>query len=306
VRLGPTPPEHVVAVLAALPRVWPSARIVAQPGSRWLVRTLSHVAALALGVALARGLWRAPTPHAPEPVEFVREVRVEVPVEVLVEVPVEVAVLKEIRVEVPVEVVRVVEVEREVPGPVRIEYVERVVTHPLQLDADRALALFEGAGRALLALSARASRDGLAPRPPHDTDRSRLAQSDRVVSPSAAADGGGQPGLEAVVIARDGSRITVRTRGPVADVVPALIATLDDPDAAVASAAEAHLEALRRRLSTDGGAVQVTNARPVRRFDRAPGATFGQPFDPTEDRRSRWRDWWVHSPAFAAPTAGDF
>jgi hypothetical protein len=63
-------------------------------------------------------------------------------------------------------------------------------------------------------------------------------------------------------IVRGGDRLRIQTRGALAEIVPALIETLDDSDGSVARAAEQHLEALRAELAGEASFSRHGNRRP--------------------------------------------
>ena len=213
---------------------------------------LSHAAAVLIGCTLMFGgramFSRGGAQPAPE--------RIEVPVEVIreVEVPVEVIV------EVPKEVIR--EVIREVPVEVEVE---RLVPHPLQrrLDAgygvaanvtDIALLSARGLGGALEAASAQQAMriaelgDEEARRPDVSSEQ-RPSRSDAIDGPRRSAP---RRPAAALVVLRDGERLSLKTRGTRAQVVPALIDALDDSDPALAAAAHGQLMGIRARMVASG------------------------------------------------------
>ncbi len=295
-------------------------------GTPWPM-VLSHAAAVLVGCTLMFGGRAAffgggpaPTPLPPErievPVEVIREVKVEVPVEVIVEVPKEV--IREVRVEVPVEV----------PVEVAIETViERRVPHPLQrrLDAGYGVAsnisevalltarglggAFEMASRQEAVHIANAS-DGV---PGEATSARQAAESEgarrRSRRDALSGDSRGSR-TSALVIQRDGERLSLRTRGPREVVVPALIDALEGSDPALADAALGQLMSIRGRMVESGldtGAFPETSARTSMSFDepidqaggirgllrqsRARGREVTD-LSPEPASADAWRRWW--------------
>lgn len=286
------------------------APLAAAPNRRWrkvAALVLTHAAAVLLGwwgyrALRADGAERdslaqlAPPP--PVYVEVPVEKIVEKVVERVVEKPVEVLVEK--RVEVPVEVIREVVVER-------VEYVDRPVPHPLQRDLDRQQALQADLASVLhdsLRIARLASER-------QDAARSRTnepapvanARPDlgEVHSPAHAA---------SMVVVREDGLVRIKTRGAPAEVIPALIAAVDGPDAEVSAAARAHLRSLQAALARDG----IGDARPPDALEsdsRASTTTSASWWDNLRSgsraavaqpatNRERWQAWWnEHAVALA-------
>lgn len=284
------------------------APLAAAPNRRWrrvAALVLSHAAALLLGwwgyLALnPRGAsdnalaQLAPPVYVEVPVEKI----VEKVVERVVEKPVEVLVEK--RVEVPVEVIREVVVER-------VEYVDRPVPHPLQRDLDREQALHANLARVL-----------------HDSVRiARIASERRDAAPTRSNEqqpvASARPNLGAVhaeshaasmVVVREDGLVRIRTRGAPAEVIPALIAAVDGPDAEVSAAARSHLRSIQALLAQEG----IGSARPPdgpesdSRTSTTTSASWwdnlrsGSPAaaDQPATNRARWQAWWnKHAVALA-------
>ena len=281
---------------------------------RW-VTWASHAAAILLGVLLARSwggslfsgdsdAWRMVSVDSGEPA--LREVRVEVPVETIVERLVEVKVPVEVAVEVPVEVMVEVPVEVE-----RIIYRDRPVPHPLQARWDTQLAVANTMGKAgLLALQ------GL------DRTLSRMAnhasgpELDFPVEPAviAAAEprkrgrariAAAESSQAHVEVRRRSGRVTLVTRGALADVVPVLIDTLEAGDDDVRTAAFDRPQSIRADFGEEGLALSAPSkdrARPggirgllYHKNERAPAPA---PEDP-----ALWRDWWNRQKAASGVTS---
>jgi hypothetical protein len=288
------------------------APLAAAPNRRWrrvAALVLSHAAALLLGwwgyLALnSRGAsdnalaQLAPPVYVEVPVEKI----VEKLVERVVEKPVEVLVEK--RVEVPVEVIR--EVVKEVVVE-RVEYVDRPVPHPLQRDLDREQALHANLARVLhdsvriarLASERQdAARTGSSEQPPVASARPDLGE---VHSPAHAA---------SMVVVREDGLVRIRTRGAPAEVIPALIAAVDGPDAEVSAAARSHLRSIQALLAQEG----IGSARPPEAPEsdsRANSTTSQSWWDNLRSgsraaaaqpatNRARWQAWWnEHAVALA-------
>jgi hypothetical protein len=248
-------------------------------------RVASHLVAAGIGGLV---IWfLLPREIVREPVleEVLVERVVEVPVETRVEVPVEVPV--EVRIEVPVE--RLVEV------PVPVERV-REVAHPLQVDADRWLAWNE----TLTRLVARAE------------EQARLAAQEespaRTENPAALAEASSEreQARAPVRVVRSGERVSLRTRGPQSEVVPALIAMLRDDDPRLRRVVEERLENIRGVPGVPGAPQEAPEVRrsavgldDLRELIHGSSVTESEP-DP--DRNVLlWRTWWEQqSSALAA------
>lgn len=309
--VAPTPAADVAAVMAAVDAEAHSrvrsgergergdrrARSASGPSrSRMLVAALGGAAAMGL-LTLAFGAWRPVetsnlqlTDGSGAPDLKPRTVEVWVPRDRIVEVPVvqrvEVPVVEErvVRVAVPVVEERVVEV----PVPVIEERVVQV-ENPLQLELERAAAFGQVALGALAVARARLDeREAEAPHAPRpdsgpepSRDEVRVASAERRDAP--------------VRLRREDGFLSLTTRGSTDEIVPALIAMLQDPDPAVVATVEGKLFELRRRL--DGPAA----AEPVRGTPGGVGTQLksvfrGGPFaivsEPELSPAERWQAWW--------------
>ena len=277
--IAATPPEHVSGVLAAL-----GAELSAErPAPRRVAGLLSHAAALLVGLGLAFGLRgcasRIPPEGGsvePQVVEVVREIPVEIPVEVVREVPVE-----------------------------RVEYVDRPVPSPLQLDAEQGARLLTAFAEALSELARvagaeSARRNAAADRSVQELAQAQSPDAGSIESPSTVL--GEDAPSRSLRIQRSGGSVLIRTRGAMADVVPALIDTLGDPDVAVARAAELHLAALRAEF---GGTPDVASPAGQATQESRHGGFRGllasartEPQDePAVDSHARWTRWWLEQSA---------
>lgn len=327
--------EVEATVAAAFPEIAPAApgpargpvhQITSGRGAPWPL-VLSHAAAVLLGCTLMFGGRAAlfgsgtgPKPLPPErievPVEVIREV--EVPVEVLVEVVVEVPreVIREIRVEVPVQV----EVER---------VVVKRVPHPLQMRLDAGYRIAANVTE-VAALSARGLSGALEAAAASEAmhladagdiaterpDTGALPATIRAQSRGAVRAPGRVRSGGALVVQRDGDRLSLRTRGPREVVVPALIDALDSSDETLAAAALGQLMSLRDRMveagleddsfptgSTRGVAAleqpidRAGGLRGLLRQSRDRDLEFG---DASLESTSAdaWRAWWQTASAF--------
>lgn len=270
--------------------------VLAGPGStrrRRVALAVTHAAALVVGLGLA---WSLGARAEAEPVE--RVVRVEVPVdrEVRVEVPVEVVkeVTREVLVEVPVEVIveKPVEVEVDVPVP-----------HPFQARWDGALAMAQGVASLAAhgadafgaAMERRADRIAAA----EAAEFERAVASAPVVAQAEPAPVEAQRTRTGLVVRREGGRVSLRTRGTLDEVVPALIDALENEDVAVAAAALDRLEDLRDELGGDGPAAMTSFAAEERPVDDAGGirgllraSRERRSDEPAPDAAEAWRAWW--------------
>jgi hypothetical protein len=289
--------EQVTAAVFAA-----QAPLAAAPNRRWrkvAALVLTHAAALLLGwwgyrALRADGAERDSlaqlTPPPPVYVEVPVEKIVERIVERVVEKPVEVLVEK--RVEVPVEVIREVVVER-------VEYVDRPVPHPLQPDLDRQQALLADLARVLheSLQIARIAGEQQRAAPSLSSEQAPVA--------SAGADLGELPSQShaaSMVVVREDGLVRIRTRGAPAEVIPALIAAVDDPDAEVAAAARSHLRSIQALLAQEGiGAVRPPDAlasasgvgaEPAASWwDNLRSGSRSAPVPPATNRE-RWQAWW--------------
>lgn len=190
-----------------------------QVPSRPTRTVLTHLVAASVGALLVWFFW----PQDVRIEERIVENRVEIPVEVPVERIVHVEVPVEVRVEVPIEVERLV-----------------VVANPLQVRADRFMAfgdaLIELADLAREAESVRRAELPLAQLAPSESagESLRIAERSRKRVPAR--------------LVRSGDRLTLKTHGSTAEVVPALIAMLHDDDARTRRVVEARLESYRSEL----------------------------------------------------------
>ncbi len=261
--LGVPPLEagYVDAVVGAALSAAPAATSTSTRSWR---RVASHAAAVLLGAALFGAYARDAVPAEPEIREVVRtEVR-----EVLVPGPIpEPEVVVEWR-------------ERTV---VEVEYVDREVLREVEVERpvevfvrDRS---FEGTlatvGASLAAWGDAVSNLEREPAPieapPEDDEWVRqLTRNDTPPPLPARSD----PTRDAtLVVRRDEGRISLRTRGTLEEIVPALIARLEDEDPAVQQAVESRLLEIQAQLGgTDATAV---------------AATAGDGFGPIG-----WRRWW--------------
>jgi len=277
------------------------APLAAAPNRRWrrvAALVLSHAAALLLGwwgylVLNSRGASdHALAQLAPPPVyvEVPVEKIVEKVVERVVEKPVEVLVEK--HVEFPVEVVREVVVER-------VKYVDRPVPHPLQRDLDREQALHADLARVLhdsLRIARLASER---------QDAAQTGSSEQAPVASAGPDLGeahSPAHAASMVVVREDGLVRIRTRGAPAEVIPALIAAVDGPDAEVSAAARAHLRSLQAALAREG----IGDARPPDVLTSESGVSAEQSASWWDNLRSgsrpaaaqpatnreRWQAWW--------------
>lgn len=289
------------------------APLAAAPNRRWrrvAALVLSHAAALLLGwwgyLALnPRGASdNALAQLAPPPVyvEVPVEKIVEKVVERVVEKPVEVLVEK--RVEVPVEVIR--EVVKEVVVE-RVEYVDRPVPHPLQRDLDREQALQANLAR-VLHDSVRIARIAS-----ERQDAARTGSSEQPPVASARPNLGAvhaEPHAASMVVFREDGLVRIRTRGAPAEVIPALIAAVDGPDAEVSAAARSHLRSIQALLAQEG----IGSARPpdgpesdsrtstrtsASWWDNLRSGSRAAAAQPATNR-ARWQAWWnEHAVALA-------
>lgn len=290
------------------------APLAAAPNRRWrkvAALVLTHAAAVLLGWWGYRALRTdgaerdslaqlAPPPpvYVEVPAEKIVEKIVEKVVERVVEKPVEVLVEK--RVEVPVEVIREVVVER-------VEYIDRPVPHPLQRDLDRQQAL-QADLASVLHESLRIARIASERQ---DAARSRNNEPAPVASARPDLGEVHSPAHAAsMVVVREDGLVRIKTRGAPAEVIPALIAAVDDPDAEVSAAARAHLRSLQALLARDG----IGDARPPDALEsdaRASSTTSASWWDNLRSgsraavaqpatNRERWQAWWnEHAVALA-------
>ncbi len=317
------PPEYAAQVSAAVFAAHSPS--TAAPARRWrrvAALVSSHAAALLLG---GWGYWALQSrgshdhslaelaPPSQQRVDYPAEHPVAKPVakpvesviervvERVVEAPVEVLVEK--RVEVPIEIVREVVVEH-------IEYVDRPVPHPLQPDLDRQQALLVTLARALdesLRIARLASERRNAPT--SRVDEQQLAVTDRLHV--------GPPVLEAraeapMVVVREEGLVRIRTRGELGEVIPALIAAVDDPDAEVSAAARSHLRSLHALLAQEGAAdarsPDVVAVDPNSTSDESASwwakLSNGSRPTPTPEptSRERWQSWWSRQAIARADT----
>ncbi|MFT5733062.1 MAG: hypothetical protein ACJA2W_000153 [Planctomycetota bacterium] len=282
---------------------------------RW-VSWASHAAAIFLGVLLARsgssGLFLHDAESDTverikvEPGEpMIREVLVEVPVETIVEriveVPIEVTVERpvEVRVEVPVEVEKII-------------YRDRIIVHPLQVRWDAQLAAADTVGKAgLLALQGldraltRMADASASPDPVLPIERAIGSAVVAAAEPRGRARAVASESSQAhVQVRRRDGRVTLVTRGALADVVPVLIDTFETGDRAVAAAAFDRLQSIRAGFGEEGLALSLAAESRLRpggirgilftKNERAPGPT---PQDP-----ELWRDWWSRQKAASGLT----
>jgi hypothetical protein len=104
--------------------------------------------------------------------------------------------------------------------------------------------------------------------------------------------------------------VRIRTRGAPAEVIPALIAAVDDPDAEVSAAARSHLRSIQALLAQEGiGAVRppdalasasALGAEPAASWwDNLRSGSRSAPVPPATNRE-RWQAWWnEHAVALA-------
>lgn len=332
-RAGPTPttPELSRAVLAAVDAAArEDARAPAEAHRRAAALAAaafarrsrlrlagSHAAALLAGAALVLA-WLAlrAAPQEPAPGPVARNVRPPAPqvVERTVPVPVYWPLTRV--------VVREREVVREVERPVVRERVVR--RGPLVALDVRPLAegLAEGLARAGSEL-ARAERERAAA-PPREVVAARTAPAEpeepdratRRVPPSAAAveppERPGRPGANAVSVSlrRVGDRVVLETRGAVAELVPVLIARLEEDDGEVARVVERRLAEIRSAAQADPALAPRLRqaaaepddgglARWLRRGEPESDAAVAAP-----EGADGWRRWWAANGALLASAGG--
>ena len=232
----------------------------------------SHAAAVIAGISLMAagrgcqsggGSTREVIVEVPV-VEFVERI-VQVPIEVPVEVPVEV------RVSVPYETV----VER-------IVYRDRPVTHALPPRVDQA-------ADAELDAAAASTPGELASSTPKPT----VADKKKKAARSRASQ---RAHLE---VRRVGSRVTLRTRGLLTEIVPVLIDTLESTDGAVVLAALDRLQSIHADLGARAVDLRPEVTPPRRRSGirallsaRAPSIRASE-----LDDAALWRGWWARQQA---------
>lgn len=334
-RLADTPSAHVDDVMAALAPAFttrPSGWIRAR-------RILTHAAALLFGVGLAWAFGRSggtpqgDTEVAPRVVEVVREV----PKEILREVPVEV--VRTVWIE------HVAYLDRPISSsPSRDEQARHELVSKLASalsEVARAAVSFqttrrEGAstlrqseaepapvpatkpmgseGAPQLAVASPLLDERASGREAHANSRATHRPSNPSWGPSSRprslADPSSSEIASPVRILRTDGRVRIRTRGPLAEVVPVLIDTLDDADPNVARAAEQHLESLRAELVGEGALPLRARDSLQERASQSPSDRLLGLFAPaaaseeapaTPDPRASWTDWWLdHSPTLAA------
>ena len=299
-RVAPTTEAHVEEILVA---------VEGKPARPWWLGArpfISHAAALLVGLSIAFGAGLLGEPEVVTVREEV-EVPVEVPVEVIREVPVDriVEVVREVPVEVPVETF----VERVVT---ETQYVDREVPAELQADVDRHLAALVEFGAAASDLAFAAALEAERRRAA-ELDAGTARDLEDYVDPRFLASETPRPrarlAASPVMVVRDGERVTIRTRGALDEVVPALIDMLGDPDPAVARTAERHLESLRQRLSGESDRVAVASSA----NDDSPGGLRGllasrNRVNDTDERAPRtvWQDWWAEVGGGSTSPTGSF
>ncbi len=285
--IAATPPAYAAQVSAAV--FAERAPIGFVPRRAWRGPTLlilSHAAALLLGWGLVHFARRSQTGDSKSD----ELVHVDPPAPVFIEVPVEKRV--EVRVEVPVEVIKQVIVEH-------TEYVDRPVPNPLQLGLDQQQALvveFAASLREALLLARVASqwatRAASLPTEPQTPAAELVAAAPATINPTRAP----------MVVLREDGHVRIRTCGAAAEVVPSLIAALDDSDREVSAAAEQHLSSIRSRLAQEEGGAQDSPSPSIAAshiesggirgwWSTVSGAAREEPA-PQATARERWQEWW--------------
>lgn len=287
--LGVPPLEagYVDAIVGAALGAAPAATSTPRWGG-W--RFVSHAAAVLLGAALFGAFAREGAEPEPEIREVVRTVVQEIPVpgptpepEVLVEwrerTVVEIAYVDR-------DVVREVEVER----PVEVFVRDRSFEGTLAFVGES----FAAWGAALSNFERETEPQVEAPL--EDDWRRELTQREPPPSRTALT----EPTRDAtLVVRRDGDQVSLRTRGTLDEVVPALIARLDDQDPAVRQAVEARLLEIQAQLG-GAGTTQATAAEndgfgPIgwRRWWSDEAEIAAEDSNTTE----RWSAWWLNAHA---------
>ncbi|MEZ5978790.1 MAG: zf-HC2 domain-containing protein [Planctomycetota bacterium] len=174
--------------------------------------------------------------------------------------------------------------------------------------ADALAAALDAGGRALDLLAVNASRAEERRRGAVATRRSRARRSVADLADDSRTPGTARrtpPRIDRlcaattrgpVAVTRDGDRVVVATSGSTEEIVPALLAYLDDADPAVRAAVDRRLRGVARELGTPApGAADPDDDAPWWRSQRARAAAEDGDEPAALPDAEAWKAWWVRT-----------